>query len=197
MKMKLFKLKWRKTNKHNFTFAKNLFNLKKVTVGKMSYGPLEVFGWQDEREGLIIGNFVSIAEGVKFLMGGNHNIKAFSTYPFRVKMLGEKSEAWSKGKIVINDDVWIGMDSMILSGVTIGKGAIIAARSVVTKDIPPYAIVGGNPAKFIKYRFSQNLIDKMLNIDLSKINYNFSKENINYLYKPLDEEILNKLMEKL
>jgi acetyltransferase-like isoleucine patch superfamily enzyme len=192
----IFKIKWRKLNKHNFTTAANIFPIDKVSVGKMTYGPLNIYSWNNEDEGLIIGNFVSIASGVKFLLGGNHRIDTLSTYPFKVKILGEKTEATTKGKIIVEDDVWIGMDAMILSGVTIGKGAVVAARSVVTKDVPPYAIVAGNPARIIRYRFDKSLIQKLENIDMKEFDMKFVKENIDYLYKTFDENVYNELFKE-
>lgn len=194
VKLYFFKKKFRKLNKHNYIYPKNIFPLNKVRIGKYSYGQLNVYFWNAENEKLIIGNFVSIAEGVKFVLGGNHYYNTLSTYPFKVKFLGYENEAWSKGPIIIEDDVWIGMDVSIMSGVKIGKGAVVAARSVVTKDIPPYAIVAGNPARIIKYRFEKEMIDKIKDIDLIKLIENgFIKENINLLYNNLDNDIIIKI----
>lgn len=195
IKLILFKKKWRRKNKENFTNSANIFDETKVKVGKMSYGSLKVYMWGNEKERLEIGNYVSIAEDVKFILGGNHNLNTFSTYPFKVMVLGEKSEAWSKGTIVVEDDVWIGMNVIILSGVTIGKGAVIAAGSVVTKDVPPYAVAAGNPARVIKYRFADELRASMNRIDFSKIDYNFVKKNIGKLYSTLTIEVLTGLCE--
>lgn len=118
---------------------------------------------------IIIGKFCSIAKNVKFLMNGaNHNYQNFLSYPLAfltddqnlITTLRENTP--QKGNTVIGHDVWIGYNAIILPGVNIGTGAVIGAGSVVTKDIPPYAIVGGNPAKIIKYRFSANKITTML-----------------------------------
>lgn len=171
----------------------NIFPIDCVQVGKMTYGPLEVHTWGASNEKLEIGHYCSIAEGVKFILGGNHYYHTFSTYPFKVMVMKEEKEAWSKGPIVIGNDVWIGMDSMILSGVTIGQGAVIAAGSVVTKDVPPYAIVGGNPAKVIKYRFEPQIIDRLLKIEFSNINDRFVQENIAQLYESLNIEIITNI----
>lgn len=182
IKLFLFKKKWKSLNKHNFTNPRNVFPIKSVEVGRYSYGPLNVRAWGAENEKLIIGSFVSIAEDVLFILGGNHNIETFSTYPFKVMFLGAKREAWSKGPIIVEDDVWIGARSLILSGVKIGKGAIIAAGSVVTKNVPPYSIVGGNPAKIIRFRFEDDIINELLEIDYSKIDKKFVLDNIDHLY---------------
>lgn len=121
---------------------------------------------------LIIGKFCSIACKAKFLMtSGNHALKSLSTYTFPIFYeewdldISDIKDAWdNKGDIEIGNDVWVGYDALIMSGVKIGDGAIVGARSVVTKDVPPYAIVGGTPAKIIKKRFSDDTILKLLKI---------------------------------
>ena len=122
------------------------------------------------REKLIIGKFCSIACGTKFLFNcANHTLKSLSTYTFPLfyeEWELEKSNittAWdNKGDIVIGNDVWIGYKAVIMAGVHIGDGAIIAARAVVTKDVPPYTIVGGTPAKEIRKRFDAEVIEQLL-----------------------------------
>jgi acetyltransferase-like isoleucine patch superfamily enzyme len=191
------KMKWRQMNSHNATtIITNTidFPLEKVKVGKMTYGHLEVYSWSSKEEELLIGNYVSVGPEVKFLLGGNHRTDTLSTFPFKYMVLGVETEAISKGKIVIEDDVWIGMGSMILSGVKIGKGAVVAAGSIVTKDIPPYAIVGGNPAKIIRYRFEPDLIQKLESFDYSKLDDEFIKKNIDLLYQPMNKKICNELL---
>ncbi len=183
-----FKRKWRKLNSHNSTYAVNVFPLDKVQIGKFTYGPLKVHYWGATNEYLKIGQFVSIAHGVQFILGGNHKYDSISTYPFKVRFMGDHIEAKSKGPILIFDDVWIGMNSIILSGLTINQGSVIAAGSVVTKDVPPYAIVGGNPAKVIKYRFDGKTIEKLLTLDFSKLNRKFITDNINRLYENYNSE---------
>lgn len=195
-KLILFKRTWRKLNNHNGTIAANNFPEKLVTVGKMSYGPLEVHAWNADNERLLIGNYVSIASGVKFLLGGNHHHDTFSTYPLKSKFLGATKEAFSKGAIVVEDDVWIGTDVLIMSGLTIGKGAVVAAGSVVTKDVPSYAIVGGNPARVIKYRFDDSMMTKLMDFDFSTIDQDFVEKNQSNLYKKLDENILSELIKE-
>lgn len=124
------------------------------------------------REKLIIGKFCSIACGTKFLFNcANHTLKSLSTYTFPLfyeEWELEKSNittAWdNKGDIVIGNDVWIGYETVIMAGVHIGDGAIIAARAVVTKDVPPYTIVGGTPAKEIRKRFDTEVIQQLLKL---------------------------------
>lgn len=131
---------------------------------------------------LIIGKFCSIACGVKFLFNSaNHTIKSLSTYPFPLFFdewdldVNNVTSSWdNKGDIVIGNDVWIGYEAVIFAGVSIGDGAIIGSRAVVTKDVPPYAIVGGVPARLIRERFSKETVSSLLEIKW----WNWSKERI-------------------
>ncbi|HJC91727.1 MAG TPA: CatB-related O-acetyltransferase [Candidatus Mediterraneibacter excrementigallinarum] len=121
---------------------------------------------------LKIGKFCSIACGARFLFNSaNHTMNSLSTYPFPIFFeewgldVKDITSAWdNKGDIVIGNDVWIGYEAVIMAGVTIGDGAIIGARAVVTKDVPPYTIVGGVPAKQIRKRFSDETISELLNL---------------------------------
>ena len=121
---------------------------------------------------LKIGRFCSIACGAKFLFtSANHAMRSLSTYPFPIFFeewgldVKEITNAWdNKGGIVIGNDVWIGFEAVILSGVTIGDGAVIGTRAVVTKAVPPYTIAGGVPAKLIRKRFSDDVISELLKI---------------------------------
>lgn len=146
-------------------------------MGKHSYGMEHInirpYGSNSK---LIIGSFCSIAHDVTVFLGGNHRSDLFSTYQFG---LGEKNHIFtkfgpegsdgkgvltSKGDVVIGNDVWIGYGATIMSGITIADGAVIATRAVVTKNVEPYTIVGGNPAKVLKKRFSDETIEKLLKI---------------------------------
>lgn len=125
------------------------------------------------RDRLIIGKFCSIACGARFIFtSANHTMKSLSTYTFPLFFeewglnKGQVTSAWdNKGDIVIGNDVWIGYEAVILSGVHIGDGAIIGTRAVVTKDVPPYSIVGGVPAKEIRKRFDEETITKLQQIE--------------------------------
>lgn len=112
-----------------------------------------------------------------------------STFPWKVKVLKNAGqEAQSKGDIVVHDDVWIGFRAVILSGVEIGQGAVIAAGAVVTKDVPPYSIVGGNPARVIKSRFQQSIVDELMAIDYSKVDKECISKNEKLLYEEATEQ---------
>lgn len=190
-----FKYKYKKLNAHNKTEPLDFIDITKLSIGKKTYGDLKIINQSpDQNIRLEIGSYCSIASGVKFILGGEHHLSTLSTYPFKAQLFGIGQEANSKGSIVIKDDVWIGLNSIICSGVTIGQGAVIAAGSIVTKSVPPYAIVGGNPAKIIKYRFEQNMIDKLLQIDIVKLLDSFTKDDIELLYQNLTEENLDKLI---
>lgn len=198
IKRYLFRRKWRKLNSSNFTIAENIFNPRIISVGNYTYGYINLSSWGNENERLIIGNFVSIASGVKFILGGGHRYDLLSTFPFKHFFLDDKSiEAVSKGSIVIADDVWIGMNCLILSGVTIGQGAIVGAGSVVVKDVPPYSIVGGNPARVLKFRFDDDLIAELLKVDYSKIDQNFIRNNIDAFYQIVDSNNINAIIDKI
>lgn len=117
---------------------------------------------------LIIGKFCAIAKGVQFIMNGaNHKLSGFSTFPFYIfgngweKAMPQAGDLPYKGDTEIGNDVWIGYNALIMPGVKIGNGAIISSRSVVTSDVPAYAVVGGNPAKVIKKRFNDETIAKL------------------------------------
>lgn len=139
------------------------------------------------KDKLIIGKFCSIACGTKFMFtSGNHSLKSLSTYTFPIFFdewnLDAKNitSAWdNKGDIIIGNDVWVGYEAVIMPGVKIGDGAIVGTRAVVTKDVPPYTIVGGVPAKPIRKRFDDETIEKLLKIkwwdwDKEKIEKNIS-----------------------
>lgn len=135
-------------------------------IGKYTYGNPLILDWNDGGN-IYIGNFCSIAKST-IILGGNHQSKWISTYPFyfspdiKSKTKNIKGFSYSNGDVVIGNDVAIGQDAIIMSGVTIGDGAIVGAGSVVTSNVPPYAIVGGNPAKLLKYRFAPKTISKLL-----------------------------------
>lgn len=136
-------------------------------IGRTSYGTPKVLRW-GEGATLEIGEYCSIAAGVKTFLGGNHRSDWVTTYPFTVFKPGIAGgitgHPATRGDVVIGSDVWIGTDAMLLSGIRIGHGAVIAAGALVTKDVPPYAVVGGNPSKLIKYRFSDEHIRQLLEI---------------------------------
>lgn len=137
-----------------------------VEMGKGSYGNPEISQWG---EGAVcrVGKYCSIANGVHIFLGGDHRPDWVTTYPFSV-FLKEAQEIpghpRTKGNVIIGNDVWIANGATIMSGVTIGDGAVIGAKAVVAKDVPPYAIVVGNPAKVVKYRFNPQQIEKLLAI---------------------------------
>lgn len=193
LKLILFRLKWRKNNQHNHTSVRRIFDVNKVKVGNGTYGALNIYTYSNDSERLEIGNYVSISADVKFVLGGNHLIDRISSYPYDVFYYGEKDPSSTKGAIIVEDDVWIGMNAIILSGVRISQGAVIGAGAVVTKDVPPYAIVVGNPAKVIKYRFSEEEINKLKEINFSFIDEDFIKAH----HEELENQLTIKNVEKI
>lgn len=178
-----FQDKWRKNNRDNLTRAGGFFPANKVSVGHHTYGTLNIVSYDNTDEKLEIGFFCSISENVKFIMSGEHDYHRMSTYPFANKIINEESESVCRGPIRVCDDVWIGYGCIILSGVTIGQGAVIGAGSVVTKDISPYAVYAGN--RVIKYRFDDVLIEQFLLLDFKQ----FSDSQIKEYYDDLKSTI--------
>ena len=178
------KRKWIKLNSHNRTSMGAVFNPSLVDVGKETYGRLNVINFSNKYK-LTIGNYCSIATEVYFVVCGEHKTDCISTYPYKVQCLGQEYEATSKGNIVVDDDVWIGHNATILSGVHIGQGAVIAAGAVVNSDVPPYSVVGGVPAKVIKERFSKPTIDYLLTLDYGALDQNMIREHEDDLYASL------------
>ncbi len=188
IRLRLFGKAWKKANQHNRTYPGNLFELNSVTVGKGTYGQLNVRKFGNGPNVLRIGNYCSIADETVFLVDGGHPYETISTYPFKQGILGSFGESTSKGDIIVEDDVWIGYRSLILSGVHIGQGAVIAAGAIVSKDVPPYAIVGGVPAKVIRYRFNPEIIEELLKVDYSKLTKEEIEAHIDELYTVLKEK---------
>lgn len=195
----ILKFIWRRNNKHNYTTMKNYFNMASVEVGKATYGDLTVINYSNSQKlKLKIGNFCSIAGNVTFILAGEHRMNTISTYPFITKIIdSKKSEAGGKGDIIIGDDVWIGHGTIVLSGVNIGQGAIIAAGSIVNKDVPAYAVVGGVPAKVIKYRFQKEIIDKLIKVDFNKLDTNMIIKNQTMLYEEITSENVDRIIDSL
>ncbi|MCL2206468.1 MAG: CatB-related O-acetyltransferase [Fibromonadales bacterium] len=202
-KYRIFLEKWKNENKMNYTqpigrllqtLSTDIF--ERLKIGKMTYGAINFLPApvHTSDKMLKIGSYCSIAPGVCFLLEEEHTISSISTYPFAVMSFGTKGYALSKGDIVVGDDVWIGLNAIICSGINIGQGAIIGAGSVVTKNVEPYSIVGGNPAKHIRYRFSENLREKLLKVDIIKLFDSFAEKDMGLINTPLTEDILDKML---
>lgn len=181
----------------NLVFLKNAIKNPNIEVGIYTYyddsqepKPFEQnvkYHFDFIGDKLIIGKFCMIASGVEFIMNGaNHLTDATTAYPFAIFgsawQQAMKNKTYpNKGNTTVGNDVWIGYKTTIMPGVTIGNGAFIAAKSVITRDVPPYAVVGGNPAKIIRYRFPEDKIQELLQLkwwdwDIDKIT-----KNVTYL----------------
>lgn len=175
-------------------FLKNFIKASNIIIGDYTYfddrknGPEKfeeynvLYNYDFSKVKLVIGKFCAIAAETRFIMTGDHKLDAISTYPFPIFQQGWE-EAFNvfdlsvKGDINVGNDVWFGYDSLIMNGVSVGNGAIIAARAVVVKDVPAYSIVAGNPAKVVKMRFENKTIERLQNIawwdwSIDKINKN-------------------------
>lgn len=175
-------------------FLKNVVKAPNIFIGDYTYfddrryGPEKfeenniLYNYDFSKVKLMIGKFCAIASDTRFMMTGDHKLDAISTYPFPIFGQGWENvfnvfDLPVKGDIIVGNDVWFGYDSLIMNGVKIGDGAIIAARAVVVKDVPPYSIVAGNPAKVIKQRFDDATVERLLQIawwdwDIEKITKN-------------------------
>lgn len=192
-------------------FIKNVVTAPNISIGDYTYyddaeptafeGNNVLFNYPEFGDQLVIGKFCSIASGTKFIMGSaNHRISSVTTYPFNVfgglwqeKTPPHLSQLPVKGDIVVGNDVWIGRESVIMPGVKIGDGCIIAAYSVVTKDIPPYSVAGGNPARLIKKRFKDELIDLLLHLRW----WDYEQDDLAELLPLLCDADLDRVQEEL
>ena len=182
-----------RTNDKEIVYLKNVIKNHNIQVGDFTIyndyvnDPVNfeknnvLYHYPINKDKLIIGKFCSIACGAKFIMNSaNHSLNSLSnyTFPLFTEEWGcdlKVSEAWdNKGDIIIGNDVWIGYNAVILSGVKIGDGAIIGAKAVVTKDVEPYSIVGGVPAREIRKRFDNEIIEKLMKLEW----WNLSNEKI-------------------
>ena len=162
-------------------FIKNTVRNPHIVIGDYTYydDPEDAQGFERNvlyhypfiGDRLIIGKFCAIARGVKFIMNGaNHKLSGISTYPFQIfgngweKVMPQPGDLPFKGDTVVGNDVWLGYEALVMPGVRIGDGAIVAARSVVVADVPPYTVVGGNPAKTIKQRFAPEVAAELVAI---------------------------------
>lgn len=166
---------------NKLVFLKNIIKASNIIVGDYTYfddgkngtDNFEehnvLYNYNQAKVKLVIGKFCAIAAETRFIMTGDHKLDAVSTYPFPVFKNGWEHvfntlDLPVKGDIIVGNDVWFGYNCLIKNGVTIGSGAIIAASAVVVKDVPPYSIVAGNPAKVVKKRFDEETIQRLLQI---------------------------------
>ncbi len=171
----------------DFFYARVLYRNKNVVIGKHVWGIPKILFFDNEAS-LRIGSYCTIARKAVVLLGGEHGTDWFTLGEFR--SLFKKKYSYitglpaTKGDVEIGNDVYIGYEAIILSGVKIGDGAVIAARAVVTSDVPPYAIAGGNPAKVIRYRFKEETIEALLRIRW----WDWDDDKVNRLVPHLLEE---------
>jgi acetyltransferase-like isoleucine patch superfamily enzyme len=165
------------------------FNLNALRkCGRYSYGELSVLSFGGDGEHLEIGEFTSIGPDTLFILGGEHRTDRVSTFPYEIFALGEPYDPrtnLTKGPIIVGSDVWIGARCTILSGVKIGQGSVVGAGSVVSDDIKPYTIVGGNPAKLIRQRFDSATTAKLMELDYFKLTPEKMKSIRPWMTKPM------------
>lgn len=165
---------------------------KDFDIGAYTYGSPKIMRWENKTR-LSIGRYCSFAKDVTILLGGEHNTHWVTTYPLMVFIeelnhcVGHPA---SRGDITIGNDVWVGYRATILSGANIGDGAIIGAGAIVTSDVPPYAIVAGAPAKLVRYRFDQQTITRLLEIQWWNWSLKEIKKHGELLLSPDTDKIL-------
>lgn len=194
LRLLLLALRWRwfARNRHNETSPVNVFDIDRVSVGEYSYGPLRVIDGGGYSH-LTIGSHCSIAEDVTFVLSGEHHLHAVTTLPLRTFVLGEAQDALSNGNIDVEDDVWIGHGAIVLSGVRLARGSVIAAGAVVAHDTAPYSVVGGVPARQISTRVAAEMVSRVQQLDLTLLSPALVADNIELLEHPLDEETIRTL----
>lgn len=187
--------RWNKENSNNRTIPIGIVPLENVSIGKGTYGKIHILS-ANHNSKLKIGCYCSIADNVTFVLNADHPLNHISTFPFKTMFKNER-EAISKGDILVGDDVWIGYGATLLSGISVGQGAVIAAGAVVNKDVPPYAIVGGVPANVLKYRFDEVIIKKLIGIDYNRIDKDVIMENLNVFYENVNIENVDDLLSNI
>lgn len=186
MKEMLETLFSRKKRKEREFYMNRNPRYRRYEIGDYTYGDPKVVSFH-EGSTLRMGKFCSLSKNVTIFLGGEHRTDWVTTYPFSAlfeEAAHIKGHPATKGDVIVGNDVWIGFGVTILSGVTIGDGAAIAARSVVTSSVKPYEIVGGNPAKHIKFRFNEETIAKLLEIRWWDWDLDTIKANVDLLLQP-------------
>jgi acetyltransferase-like isoleucine patch superfamily enzyme len=173
-------------------------NFAKYQIGRFTYASAPPLVWSFPVSGTLkIGSFCSISSGVNILLGGEHTSNWITTYPFNeiFPEYGYPKNA-TKGDVIIGNDVWIGINVLILSGVKIGDGAVVGAGTVVTKDVEPYSVVAGCPAKEIRKRYDSETIEKLLKLKWWDWSLKKIKENLDLLLSDRIDEFIAKNTDK-
>lgn len=193
----LRQIEWRRHNTQNKTYLERYpVSTERIAVGIGSYGPVRIITARKAPR-LKIGAYVSIAEDVTFIISAGHRYDCFSTFPFLVMNGISEFEALEKGGIIVEDDAWLGFGATIMDGVRVGRGAVVAAKAVVTHDVAPYEIVAGVPARHIGFRFDGDIIEKLAEVDFSRIDASYVLRHRESLEKPLDQAVIKELLSDL
>lgn len=195
IKLTVFKYRWKKENKHNYTIPVSIFDPQKVQVGRKTYGELNINLGTNPKRTVSIGHFCSIAPNVSFIINP-HNYRFFSSWGWQIYEYNERNYDWEKKtSIVVEDDVWIGQGATILGGAVLRQGCVIGAGSIVSKEVPPYAIYANG--RIIKYRFSEEVIRKLSTVDYSKVDADVIKKIKGWHRIEIDETNIDEIMKQL
>lgn len=188
------KVAWRRKFPGNSRLGSSPVGTENISIGRGTYGHINILT-SEANPRLSVGSYCSIAREVTFVIGDEHPLDLFSTFPFKVMSLWQPvKEAFGKGGVTVCDDVWLGYRATVLDGVTIGRGGVVASGALVTKDVPPYTIVGGVPAKPIRKRFDDETIAALCELDFESIDEDWVKAHLDKLYRPMDAQLARELL---
>lgn len=198
VRLLLFRRRWRRRFPESQIVPRNVFGADGVEVGRGSYGAVRVVT-SSENPRIRIGAWCSFAD-ITVVCGNEHPMDRLTTYPFRAKLLREcGGEGVPKGDrgVTICDDVWVGHNAVILDGVTLGRGCVVGAGAVVSKDVPPYGVAVGNPARVVKSRFPEEVVGRLLALDFERLDEGYARSHVGALYQPLTPALLERFEAEL
>lgn len=167
---------------------------QQLQMGEHSYDAPQLLSFRPHDQQVRVGKYCSISRGAQILTGGYHHAEWVSTYPFRIRegLPGAflDGQPYSRGPVVIGNDVWVGYGALIMSGVTIGDGAVVAARALVVRDVAPYAVVGGNPAALLRHRFPAHQVQALLELRWWDWDHAKVLDNVDLLCAPSVDALL-------
>ena len=198
IRLLLFRRVWKRRFPGSHIVPRNVFGVDNVGVGRGSYGAVRIVT-SSRNPKVRIGAWCSFAD-ITIVCGNEHPMDRISTYPFKAKLLREcRGEGVPKGDrgVTICDDVWVGYNAVILDGVTLGRGCVVGAGAVVARDVPPYAVAVGNPARVVKFRFPEEMAARLMSLDFDRLDEGYARSHVELLYEPLTPDLLDRFEAEL